>query len=196
MNPSGIKSGYCLLGPASESGTKTSEHGNGTENGPMYANTIGDPTYVNGGTGGEEDLQSKSIYDNDEEIASFFRERAASSKTDRDNVFLPAELRGPDRNSPMAPADDPDGGMFSRPPVRPDEGMFNRPPGSSSPVEEEEEPVVFKNLPPLLCILHSGDEKCLTQIADRADSVMGDVVQLIHSSLREYSFVSHLPCMT
>ena len=73
--------------------------------------------------------------------------------------------------------DVPDGGMLSRqvPPPQPEQ-------------IELDEVVSFKNLPPLVCTAHLGDEVAMKKLADTAASVLTEVVKHIHSDLGMVDF--------
>ena len=57
-----------------------------------------------------------------------------------------------------------------------DGGLLSRPP---------EPEVVFKNLPPLVCAAHFGDESSLTKLSDTASSVIKEAIKIIQNILSE-----------
>lgn len=65
----------------------------------------------------------------------------------------------------------------------PDGGMLGRQVEVAPPPMEMEVMLPFKNLPPLVCSAHLGDEVTMQKLADTAASVLANVVQQIHSSL-------------
>ena len=65
----------------------------------------------------------------------------------------------------------------------PDGGMLSQQVEVAPPPIEMEEMLPFKNLPPLVCSAHLGDEVAMLRLADTATSVLANVVQQIHSSL-------------
>ncbi len=138
-----------------------------------------------------------SSSDDDEVLSSYFRDRAAVKLVPGDHgddarVLLPdsghcsgvtdieSDCRDLGGNPPMFPEglNLPDGAGMSRPP----------PPA----VEEEEEEVVFRNLPPLVCTMHAENQKILVELADTSDSVLKEVVKLIHSYLSAFTHTNTL----
>ena len=73
--------------------------------------------------------------------------------------------------------DVPDGGVLSQ---------LAAPPPPQPEQVEMEEVLPFKNLPPLVCSAHLGDEVTLRKLADTAGSVLTQVVKHIHTSLGKY----------
>jgi hypothetical protein len=66
-----------------------------------------------------------------------------------------------------------------------DGGGWSRPRPQPAPLEhlEMEELVIFKNLPMLICRSNLGDESSMTKLADTANSVLKEVVKVIHSTI-------------
>lgn len=122
------------------------------------------------------------LYENSEDIEGYLLEQQHTDKLSHtyeelDQVF---ELRGG-----MATGrgkDSTDGGGWSRP----------RP--QLAPLEhvEMEELVIFKNLPMLICRSHLGDESSMTKLADTANSVLKEVVKVIHSTIGKPLSIRHL----
>lgn len=78
--------------------------------------------------------------------------------------------------------DVPDGGMLSQ--------LAQALPPQSEQLEMEEM-VSFKNLPPLVCTAHLGDEVTMRKLADTAASVITDVTKHIHDSLSKWAGKSY-----
>lgn len=128
-----------------------------------------EPTDTNDTVGDRED---NPLYENSEDIEGYLHEQQHADKLSHtyeelDQVFESREgivAKGKDST---------DGGGWSRP----------RP--QLAPVEhlEMEELVIFKNLPTLICRSHLGDESSMTKLADTANSVLKEVVKVIHSTI-------------
>ena len=90
-----------------------------------------------------------------------------------------------DKSHEYEPLDD----VFTKSPPAKEEdhtdgGMLSRQTGQQDDLKMEEM-VVFKNLPPLMCTAHLGDEVAMSKLADTASSVLKEVVKDIHQSLGE-----------
>ena len=81
----------------------------------------------------------------------------------------------------------PDGGLISFPITeQPEEEEEEEEEGGGGEgVKGEEGAVEFRNLPLLMCSAHLGDQHSLVKLADTADTVLKEVVKIIHSSLGE-----------
>lgn len=155
-------------------GTQTSD--TGPE--PTYVNVMELPTYVN------VHPNNESLHKHSDNIEKFLKGRGTLHELSSDNhlydsVFLPdsGHVSGdltPSEYGGLVGENLPDGGMFSKPGG-----------GGEGPPVVEEPPVVFKNLPPLVCSMQMGDERMLLELVITARSVLKDVVKLIHHSLGE-----------
>ena len=67
----------------------------------------------------------------------------------------------------------------------PDGGLMSHPPPPPTDIELGEL-TVFRNLPPLVCSAHLGDEVAMNKLSATASYVLGDVVKKIHTSLSEW----------
>ena len=131
-------------------------------------NETSEPTDTNDTAVDTED----PLYENSEDIEGYLHEQQHADKLSHtyeelDQVF---ESRG---GVAAKGKDSTDGGRWSRP----------RP--QLAPLEhlEMEELVIFKNLPMLICRSHLGDESSMTKLADTANSVLKEVVKVIHSTI-------------
>ena len=141
--------------------------------------------------------QRGSMFENDEKLDRYLQEQQMADGSS-DSVFFtdgggvefsrddhiasplsPDEhtplLGEPAQSSPLPPVDEEE---------EPDGGAMSRATASGEKVPKiTEEPVVFKNLPPLKCSMMLGNEAALAKLMDTADTVVKDAVKLIHSSL-------------
>lgn len=123
-----------------------------------------------------EDKEEHPLYENSEDIDSYLLEqqqhadKLSHTYEELDQVF---ESRGGGVVARKG-KDSTDGGGWSRP----------RPP-QLAPLEhlEMEELVIFKNLPMLICRSNLGDESSMIKLADTANSVLQEVVKMIHSTI-------------
>lgn len=133
-----------------------------------------DPTDTNDTAKDGED----PLYENSEDIEGYLHEqqqhadKLSHTYEELDQVF-DLESHGGMAARSRKGKDSTDGGRWSRP----------RP--QLAPLEhlEMEELVIFKNLPMLICRSHLGDESSMTKLADTANSVLKEVVKMIHSTI-------------
>ena len=176
-------SGVSSDGDRRETGMENQECANGNQTSdtgpdPTYINVMELPAYVN------TQANKESLHEHSDNIERFLKGRGtlhelASDNHLYDSVFLPdsGHVSGdltPSEYGGLAGDNSPDGGMFSKP------GS-----GGEGPPVAEEPPVVFKNLPPLVCSMQMGDERMLLELVITARSVLKDVVKLIRRSLGE-----------
>lgn len=120
-------------------------------------------------------LDKKDLYENLDDLEKYIKEESGHVPAngreyeDLDNIFAD------NTNEEGHYYDIPDGGMLSRqdPPPEPEQ-------------IELAEVLPFKNLPPLVCTAHLGDEVAMRKLADTAASVLREVVKHIHSSLGKW----------
>ena len=128
-----------------------------------------EPTDANDTAG---DREEDPLYENSEDIEGYLHEqqhadRLSHTYEELDQVF---ESRG---------------GIVAKGKDSTDGGGWSRPRPQLAPVErlEMEELVMFKNLPTLICRSNLGDESSMTKLADTANSVLKEVVRMIHSTI-------------
>ena len=122
------------------------------------------------------DREEDPLYENSDDIDNYLLEqqqhadKLSHTYEELDQVF---ESRGGGVAARKG-KDSTDGGGWSRP----------RPP-QLAPLEhlEMEELVIFKNLPTLICRSNLGDESSMIKLADTANSVLHEVVKMIHSTI-------------
>lgn len=149
----------------------SSTPGTNQEDTSVYETPI-DAMGVGGMAGGRGPDTGKNVYEDMDAIDRMMSaEGGAGPGSASDSVFTRDGEEG------HIYCDIPDGGMMSRqtlPPLPPIEQI------------ELEEVAMFRNLPPLVCTAHLGDEVTLKKLADTASSVITEVVKHIHSSLGKY----------
>lgn len=117
----------------------------------------------------------KDLYDNLDDLSKCLNKESGRGPAngreyeDLDNVFVDSS------NEEGHYYDNPDGGVLSQ-----------QAPAPESEQIELDEVLSFKNLPPLICTAHLGDEVAMKKLADTAASVLTQVVKHIHTSLGKW----------
>ena len=112
------------------------------------------------------------LYENSEDIEGYLHEQQHTNKLSHTYEELDQVFES-------------HGGVATKDKDTTDGGGWSRPRPQMVPVErlEMEELVLFKNLPTLICRSHLGDESSMTKLADTANSVLKEVVKMIHSTI-------------